>query len=53
VLINVTSPLHVPQWRETQSAAVKAAIAVVPFAEGAAFGVRRDRSQSALHRRQQ
>jgi putative ABC transport system substrate-binding protein len=31
VLINVTSPLHVPQWRETQSAAVKAAIAVVPF----------------------
>ena len=31
VLINVTNPLHVPQWRETQSAAVKAGIAVVPF----------------------
>jgi ABC-type uncharacterized transport system substrate-binding protein len=31
VLINVTNPLHVPQWHETQSAAVKAGIAVVPF----------------------
>ena len=31
VLINVTNPLHVPQWRETQSAAVRASIAVVPF----------------------
>ncbi len=31
VLVNVTNPLHVPQWRETQSAAVKAAIALVPF----------------------
>src|SRR6266536_4642264 len=31
VLINVTNPLHVPQWRETQAAAVKAAIALVPF----------------------
>jgi len=31
VLINVTNPLHVPQWRETQAAAIKAAIAVVPF----------------------
>jgi putative ABC transport system substrate-binding protein len=31
VLVNVTNPLHVPQWRETQAAAVKAAIALVPF----------------------
>ena len=31
VLINVTNPLHVPQWRETQAAAVKPAIALVPF----------------------
>jgi len=31
VLINVTNPLHVPQWRETQAAAIKAAIALVPF----------------------
>jgi putative tryptophan/tyrosine transport system substrate-binding protein len=30
-LINVTNPLHVPQWRETQAAAIKAAIALVPF----------------------
>jgi len=31
VLINVTNPLHVPQWRETQAAATKAAIALMPF----------------------
>jgi putative ABC transport system substrate-binding protein len=31
VLINVTNPLHVPQWQETQAAAVKAAIALVAF----------------------
>src|SRR5262249_7709288 len=31
VLINVTNPLHVAQWRETQAAAIKAAIALVPF----------------------
>jgi putative ABC transport system substrate-binding protein len=31
VLINVTNPLHVPQWRETQAAADKAAVALVPF----------------------
>ena len=31
VLVNVTNPLHVPQWRETQAAAVKAAVALVPF----------------------
>jgi putative ABC transport system substrate-binding protein len=31
VLVNVTNPLHVPQWRETQAAAIKAAIALVPF----------------------
>jgi putative ABC transport system substrate-binding protein len=31
VLINVTNPLHVPQWRETQAAAAKAAITLVPF----------------------
>jgi ABC-type uncharacterized transport system substrate-binding protein len=31
VLINVENPLHVPQWRETQAAAAKAAIALVPF----------------------
>ena len=30
-LINVTNPLHVPQWRETQAAADKAGIALVPF----------------------
>jgi putative tryptophan/tyrosine transport system substrate-binding protein len=30
-LINVENPLHVPQWRETQAAAAKAAIALVPF----------------------
>jgi putative tryptophan/tyrosine transport system substrate-binding protein len=30
-LINVENPLHVPQWRETQTAAAKAAIALVPF----------------------
>jgi ABC-type uncharacterized transport system substrate-binding protein len=31
VLVNVTNPLHVPQWRETQAAAIKAGIALVPF----------------------
>jgi|SoiMethySBSTD1v2_1073268.scaffolds.fasta_scaffold514052_1 putative ABC transport system substrate-binding protein len=31
VLVNVTNPLHVPQWRETQAAAVQAAVALVPF----------------------
>jgi putative ABC transport system substrate-binding protein len=31
VLINVTNPLHVPQWRETRQAAEKAGIALVPF----------------------
>jgi putative tryptophan/tyrosine transport system substrate-binding protein len=31
MLVNVTNPLHVPQWRETQAAAVNAAIALVPF----------------------
>jgi putative ABC transport system substrate-binding protein len=30
-LINVTNPLHVPQWRETQAAADKAGIVLVPF----------------------
>lgn len=31
VLINVTNPLHVPQWRETQSAAAGASLQLVPF----------------------
>jgi putative ABC transport system substrate-binding protein len=31
ILVNVTNPLHVPQWRETQLAAIKAAITLVPF----------------------
>jgi putative tryptophan/tyrosine transport system substrate-binding protein len=31
VLINVTNPLHVVEWRETQAAASKAAIVLVPF----------------------
>jgi putative ABC transport system substrate-binding protein len=31
VLINITNPLHVPQWRETQAAAGKAAITLVPL----------------------
>ena len=31
VLINVTNPLHVPQWRETQAAAARAAITLIPF----------------------
>ena len=31
VLINITNPLHVPQWRHTQSAATRAAIALTPF----------------------
>jgi putative ABC transport system substrate-binding protein len=30
-LVNVANPLHVPQWRETQAAAAKAAITLVPF----------------------
>jgi putative ABC transport system substrate-binding protein len=30
-LVNVTNPLHVPQWHETQAAAAQAAIALVPF----------------------
>jgi putative tryptophan/tyrosine transport system substrate-binding protein len=31
VLINVTNPLHVPQWRETQTAAGRAGIDLVSF----------------------
>jgi ABC-type uncharacterized transport system substrate-binding protein len=31
VLLNVTNPLHVPQWRDTQAAAAKASIILVPF----------------------
>jgi putative tryptophan/tyrosine transport system substrate-binding protein len=31
ILINITNPLHVPQWRETQSAAARAPVALVPF----------------------
>lgn len=31
VLINITNPVHVPQWHETQAAAIKAAISLVPF----------------------
>jgi putative ABC transport system substrate-binding protein len=31
VLINITNPLHVPQWRQTQSAATRATIALTPF----------------------
>ena len=31
VLINVDNPLHVPQWRETQDAAARASIALVPY----------------------
>jgi putative ABC transport system substrate-binding protein len=31
VLINITNPLHVPQWHEIQAAAIKAAISLVPF----------------------
>jgi putative ABC transport system substrate-binding protein len=30
-LINMENPLHVPQWRETEAASAKAAIALVPF----------------------
>ena len=30
-LVNVDNPLHVPQWRETQAAAARAAIELVPF----------------------
>ena len=30
VLVNVTNPVHVLQWNETQAAAAKAAIALVP-----------------------
>ena len=31
VLVNVANPLHVPQWQETQTAAAKAAVILVPF----------------------
>jgi putative tryptophan/tyrosine transport system substrate-binding protein len=31
VLVNVTNPLHVPQWRETQAAADKASLKLVAF----------------------
>ena len=31
VLINIANALHVPQWRETQDAATRASIALVPF----------------------
>ena len=31
VLINIANPLHVPQWRETQSAAARAAVTLIPF----------------------
>ena len=31
VLVNFENPLHVPQWRETQDAAAKASIALVPY----------------------
>ena len=31
VLINVENPLHVPQWRETQDAAARASITLVPY----------------------
>ena len=31
VLVNVDNPLHVPQWRETQDAAARASIALVPY----------------------
>jgi len=30
-LVNVTNPLHVPQWQETQAAATKASLAVLRF----------------------
>ena len=31
VLVNVTNPLHVPQWQDTQAAAIKASLTVVRF----------------------
>jgi putative ABC transport system substrate-binding protein len=31
VLVNVTNPLHVPQWDETQAAAIEASLTVVRF----------------------
>ena len=31
VLINVENPLHAPQWHQTQAAAARAAIALIPF----------------------
>jgi putative ABC transport system substrate-binding protein len=31
VLVNVTNPLHVPQWQETQDAAQKASLSVVRY----------------------
>jgi putative ABC transport system substrate-binding protein len=31
VLVNVTNPLHVPQWQETQAAAINASLTIVRF----------------------
>jgi putative ABC transport system substrate-binding protein len=31
VLINITNPLHVPQWRQIQSAAKRAMLTLIPF----------------------
>lgn len=31
VLVNVTNPLHVPQWQQTETAAAKAALSLVRF----------------------
>src|SRR5690348_13817719 len=31
VLVNADNPLHVPQWRETQEAATRASIVLVPY----------------------
>jgi putative ABC transport system substrate-binding protein len=30
-LVNVTNPLHVPQWRETRAAAARTGVTLVPF----------------------
>jgi putative ABC transport system substrate-binding protein len=30
-LVNISNPLHVPQWRETQAAAARASVTLVPF----------------------
>jgi putative tryptophan/tyrosine transport system substrate-binding protein len=53
--LNVANPLHVPQWRETQAAAAKAAIALVPFEvrsadqlEGAFAKFARERADALL-----